>query len=400
MGRRLRHFCPNTFYLLTNTVTENQARFELTPEVHAVIEGLLFKYAHVYGIELANFVFTRHYFKILAKSPTLNFHQFMGNFQGNLSRVLNKLQERTGSVLFSKRFQATPVHQDAHEEVFRDILQTPVTDGLVQHPNEWPGVSAWGALSQERDHEEVCEVSAKWTNSTDYWPLRRNPEQDEFDDDEVRELAATNYRVTLAKLPVWKDLSARDYAQKVRDMGAKIAEKVFKSSKAELDISATSRDEDVENSLSAGGNNGGDIGDEGDQAPTNTPADNADTTIKTKNLPPTHELITCPATHRCPPWKPIYDGVCITFDQKIRQQVQEEVHDREAQYDRAALRLREGKTNVYFPEGMIPPGHLYCVGSPDAVRTGQNPIAPQPVDEVDAVETHVVETEAVEAISG
>jgi hypothetical protein len=84
----------------------------------------------------------------------------------------------------------------------------------------------------------------------------------------------------------------------------------------------------------------------------------------------------CSTRHRTHYWHPIRRGRCLTWCEETRAAFKAARRRDEDRYTYAAIRRRRGIGGAYFPAGMIPPGHLHCVGSPGAIASGENPQDP------------------------
>lgn len=334
MGRPRRHFNAKNIYLIRNFCAGYQARFLPEEELNKVIWGLLLKFARSYGIKLYAFVFMQSYFEILLQAPEENLNHFMCHFQCELSKALNRLQGRRGST-FPHRYTDEVVMEDRVEDVVSEIIGRPCTDNLVAHPAEWPGVSSW------RAHQSGEEMVGYWTESEDYWLLRRRYSEDEYSDETVRDMAATEYRMALARLPGWKELDVEACREKID---------AFARAHAEERASVWEH-----------------YGWE-------------DETGRKMPPPGVSQVLACPIDRQTHPCHPIRRGRCLTWCSEARAAFYAARQAANARYTGAASRMRRGSKRTYFPAGMIPPGHLHCVGSPGAVAAGENPQAPEEID--------------------
>jgi hypothetical protein len=186
-------------------------------------------------------------------------------------------------------------------------------------------VSSWAA------HQTGEELVGRWVNSKDYWRLRKRRSLEEKSDEEIREMAATEYRMKLARLPTWEKLSEEQCREKVRkyaDNAAKLRADAWAAHGEGL-----------------------------------TPPGVAEVLEKS--------ILT--TTH---PYEPIRRRLCLTYCDETREAFFEEYRDAVKRYKEAAERLRRGQDKAFFPRGMIPPGHLHCAGSPGAEAAGENRAEP------------------------
>lgn len=328
MGRGRRHFDADTLYLVKNICADNQARFTPTPKIEESIRGLLSKYATVYNIRLVAFIFKPHAFWILLQGPELNIDKFMCVLQTCISKDINRFQGRRGSV-FADRYTAEPVLEDKQEDILRELIAQPCLDDMVEHPRLWTGVSSWSS------HISGEEFVGHRLHTGLYWAMRQSPEYVGYSDQKLREMATLEYRVRLEKLPVWKKLSDEECAEKIRGFAEEAAERreVFWAA-----VQAESEEQVL--------------------------------------IPCIEDVLAYSDQRSLDFFKPIRRGRCHSDNISALNAFFAARKKRNKSYTQAARKLREGKKDVYFPAGMYPPGHLHCVGSPAAIRAGQNPQAP------------------------
>lgn len=326
MGRPHRQFNSKTKYYVQNFCRSGLALITPSDFMNETIRGLLLKYVATFNIKIFAFCFLPHRFDLLVQAPEDNLHEFMCRFQGSLSKALNKYHG-LNEPNFTQRYIDNPVMEDALEDTIIEILTLPCTEDLVAHPSEWPGVSSWDA------HQTDDELVGYWANSEDYWPVRRKHDEDTYTDEDCWQMAATKYEVPLSLIKPWEEMS--DEAR-----CAKIDELIQPAVKQRVEI------------WEACG-----------------PRDDAGNCI----VPGVKEIRDCGPNrwlerHRAA----LKRGRCITLCVETRHAFKKARKEKEERYVNAACRLRRGIPGAYFPAGMIPPGHRFAVGSPAAIRSGEN----------------------------
>lgn len=336
MGRPLRKLCPDTLYFIRNICRNFEARFTPTPEIRDLVNGLLAKHAANYEIEIAAYIFMPGEFMMAASTPLCNLQEFMRDFQRDLTTAMNRVQNRTGRMM-ARRYEATPILADMQEEVIAQIISRPCDDELVAHPADWTGPSSWPA------HQSGEEIVGYWTTSDDFWRLKGRKANAHISDKKLRQMAATAYRLRPSRPPIWEELDAEAYHEKLRAIGRAAAQRRRRNWEAW-------RLPDEETGLYP-------------------------------EPPGIEAVIARPSTEPTRRWEPACRDACMTKSSATLRAWRQERREREKLYKEAAKKLREQQPGAYFPTGMIPPGHRYCVGSPAAIRAGQNPQAP---DEIEA----------------
>lgn len=330
MGRPHRIFESDTIYYVQNFCRSGLALITPTEAINDIIMGLLLKHAEAYNIKIIAFIFLPHRFGLLLAAPDQNLNEFMCRFQGDLSKALKKYHGYSEST-FPERYIDNPVMDDALEEALTEILALPCTEDLVAHPSEWPGVSSWNA------HQTGEALVGSWANSEDYWPVRRSHDEDKYTDEDCRQMTAKEYELELTLLESWEDLSDEARREKIEELVRPAVEQ-----RAEIWETCGPRDENGKCVI---------------------PGANAIRDCSPKRWLQRHK----PARKR---------GRCMSECAETRRKFKKERKRKEERYTNAACRLRRGISAAYFPAGMIPPGHRFAVGSPAAIRAGENPQDP------------------------
>lgn len=331
MGRPLRQFCPKTLYFVRNICRNFEARFKPTAEIRDMVNGLLAKHAQTYQLEVVAYTFMPGEFLMLTLTPGRNLQLFMRDFQRDLSTAMNRVQGMTGGMM-ARRYEATPVLADMQEEVLAEIISRPCDDELVSHPADWSGASSWPA------HQSGGEVVGYWSGSDDYWKVKRRKGNAQLSEKRLRALSAREYRLKPAKLPLWEELDEQAYTQKLNA----IAEAAARRRRANWEAW---RLPDKESG-------------------------------RYPEPPGIERVLSRPVDEPTRRWEPASREACLTRSSATLWRWEKARRAREKLYKSAAKKLREQRTGALFPVGMIPPGHLYCVGSAEAIRLGQNPQAP------------------------
>ncbi len=306
MGRPLRYQKADAIYFVTNRTRDQQYLFKPCKEVNQIILGLLAKLADKYDIEIFAFVIMSNHFHMLVRSQGRVLHRFMGEFQQQLTIKLQKLWGYTGSS-YERRFTATEILDDqALLDKLRYTICNPCESNLVRHPKQWPGLTSWTI------HETKKPMVGKVVNRKRYWAIKRTKAGKEMSETQLLEKATEEYELEMAKLPMFEDLDEEAYHQQVLDLCEDYAR--------ELDdkriVPCVGRKDILAQKWYDSPNN-----------PKKAP-------------------------------RPI----CHTTSAEKRKEYFEELWEVTDRYKQAVGKFRKGKTQVQFPEGTIPPGHLYCVG--------------------------------------
>ncbi|MBN2342225.1 MAG: transposase [Deltaproteobacteria bacterium] len=144
MARMIRWHKEEFVHFVTNR-TEHEMLFLLpTQKINGLILFWLAKAKEKKGkhIKLFSFVFMSNHFHFLLQDPEGELADFMGYFQGNLAKAVNKIHKRKGK-FWSREYDDLIV--DGEDEFWNRcayIAANPVAAGLVAKPAMWGGVSS------------------------------------------------------------------------------------------------------------------------------------------------------------------------------------------------------------------------------------------------------------------
>jgi hypothetical protein len=278
--------------------------------------GLLLRAVTKHDIEIISVVFMPSYFEMLLRSKKMAIDACMRDFQGPLGKLLKAHWKEPIDRPFPERYESALVAQDSRVHAFISQLCLPTMEGYVEHPRAWPAVSGWASMMSGEP------MRGKWVNRTRFWKLRQCDEYSHLTDEELIELVTEHYAVETTKLPDWEEMSDEKYRAEVR-------EKVEARSAQIAEYRRSPYPE------------------EGSEA--------------------WEQLM---AQRRGARDMPI--GLVVTSSLTVLMSFKRARKKANYRYDDAAERLRRGLDNAYFPRGMFPPGHRFCVGSAGAEKAGED----------------------------
>ncbi len=148
MGRRQRIYSDTGMYFVTARTFQGRMLVTPSDQVNEVIGGVLAKAVALSGVELHTFVVVSNHMHLLVTAPAAKLSGFMQYLLANTSRKVGKLVNWSGS-LWQRRFSAAPVLDDAAaDDRLQYILSHGVKEGLVRHPEDWPGLSCLPLLRE------------------------------------------------------------------------------------------------------------------------------------------------------------------------------------------------------------------------------------------------------------
>jgi putative transposase len=224
MARPLRFVPPRSVVEVTARTTGS--RFLLRPDaaVNDLILGIFGRAQEKYGVRIfAIVVLGNHMHALLGVETAEQLASFMRFVLGNIALEVGKHHRWLGR-FWGRRYSSIVV-ADGGAQVARlsYILSNGCKEGLVERPEDWPGVSSARALIEGR------RLLGTWFNrSAEYEARRRGRRPDPS-------LTRTEYAVVLSQLPVWEHLSAAEYAAAVRELARAAEESARRARQADGD---------------------------------------------------------------------------------------------------------------------------------------------------------------------
>ena len=192
------------------TVRTAHSRYLLrpSPALNRTFVGCLGRAMELYPVRLhAVVVMSTHFHLLLSPENSQQLAQFMGHFNGNLSKKVGRLHSWSGS-MFERRYQCIPISDEpaAQQDRLRYLLQHGSKEGLVLSPRDWPGVHSAKALCSGQA------IQGAWIHRTNYWRARNRG------DDVTPSEFGTDYEIHLEPLPCWAHLDEAVWRRFVREM--------------------------------------------------------------------------------------------------------------------------------------------------------------------------------------
>ena len=186
---------PDAIFFVTNRCFQERLLLRPSRRVNAIILGCMARAARRYEVEIFGFVILSNHFHFLIRSRKQHLNRFMGLFQGQLAKEMNRLLYRTGA-FFARRYSAEQVlDDDALLDRYSYIANNPCAADLVAEPSEWPGLLSHSALMAGE------KLVGTWIDRTELARLRRRSKE------YVPESAAErSFEIELAPLPAHEAL--------------------------------------------------------------------------------------------------------------------------------------------------------------------------------------------------
>ena len=171
-------------------------------EVNEIVKGIIGRAQSKFPVLIHAFVvLSNHWHALLSVDDAAQLAGFMGFVNGNIARELGRLHDWRQRFWGQRYRSIIVVDDDAAVARFRYILRNGCKEGLVDRPEEWPGVSCVEALTGG------AKLSGTWHDRTAESLARRRGQPA----DPAR--FTTTYEIELSSLPCWASLSAEEHQQ-------------------------------------------------------------------------------------------------------------------------------------------------------------------------------------------
>jgi REP element-mobilizing transposase RayT len=211
--RKLR-YTPPQGSLVHVTCRTLQSRLLLCPTGHlnSIVSGALARAARIHEVAVCACVFmSNHYHLLVWVRDSKQLSDFMGYLNSKLAREAGRIAG-WGEKFWARRYEAIVVSEEEAAQVERMcyILAHGSKEGLVERPQDWPGVHCVRALLSGDSLEGL------WFDRTRESKARRRGHEA----DPLR--FATPETLRLAPLPCWSHLPAEIYRQRVTELVAQV----------------------------------------------------------------------------------------------------------------------------------------------------------------------------------
>src|SRR3954466_15720868 len=151
MARKLRYINPSpkpTLVFITCRTIQGRYLFRPGPQFNDLFLGVLGRVQKRYQLQLcAVCVLSSHFHLLLLVEDARQLMRFMQDLKSKLAIEVNRLTGWRGTV-FARRYDSAVVTEEEGAQVERllYILSNSVKEGLVERPQDWPGVHGAKAL--------------------------------------------------------------------------------------------------------------------------------------------------------------------------------------------------------------------------------------------------------------
>lgn len=204
----IRMHVKDSIHFITNRCEQEQFLMLPSAKINQIIGAWFARSLRLFGdgLDIFAFIFLGNHFHLLCRDTKGTLAQFLGYFQGNLARAINKELLRHGK-FFSREYDDVIV---SGEKEFLNryayVLCNAVKAGLVERAEQWLGWSSLqGALQGTSYRFDLL-------NATKYYKAGR------FGKKAKREDYVETWEFELAAPPMWEGLSAEQRARNIEDL--------------------------------------------------------------------------------------------------------------------------------------------------------------------------------------
>ncbi|MCO4760917.1 MAG: transposase [Myxococcales bacterium] len=207
--------CPFPLYCFEITTRTINRKFLMRPgqDINSIIMGVIARAQALTGVRIHGFHFaSNHYHLLITVRNTRQKSKFMRLVNGNLSKKLNHLHGRRGT-MWHRRFRAIGVAPDEETQTarLRYIMAHGVKEDLVDKVGDWPGATALPWLLRGEP------IYGVWTDFTARYNASRRKGYveipGEFD---------TVYELRMTVLPCWAGEKDEVWRKHVSDLACEI----------------------------------------------------------------------------------------------------------------------------------------------------------------------------------
>ena len=207
MSRPLRHLPPGAVVEITTRAIQGRFLLWPSPQLTAVILGIIGRALARYNISLHAFFFASNHYHLIVTVPDVrSLAAFMCYLNSNIAREVGRMYGWKEKI-WGRRYRHIEIlDEDAQIERLDYILEQGCKEGLIADPREWPGATCVQALLEDTP------LFGIWYDRTAEWYAGRRCE--DFDEDEYAE----NVEFELTPLPCWSDTDPSERQRRLQAM--------------------------------------------------------------------------------------------------------------------------------------------------------------------------------------
>ena len=200
-----RYIEPGSLVEVTTVCCQNRFLLRPSPELNKIFVGVLGKAQEIYDMDIVGVsAMSSHYHMLLIPDNQEHLSDFMGYVNCNLSKEIRRLHDWKG--VWEPRFHQIQVDEDEAVQVqrLRYLVAQGVKEGLVERPEQWPGINCAQALCEGQP------LIGTWYDRTSHYVHGAVLQEDVTEEDFAEEVS-----LWFSPLPCWADYSPERYRREV-----------------------------------------------------------------------------------------------------------------------------------------------------------------------------------------
>ncbi|MCK5689648.1 hypothetical protein KAI87_10285 [Myxococcota bacterium] len=207
-----RRHCADVPYHIVSRIFGGVFRLVPTPKITAIINGIFARARQNYpGIKLYAAVVLSNHFHLQLQGEPEEIPVYIGYIKREISRRIGKEQDRSGPMWAGYDSLALP-SQISEMSSFRYILGQGVKEGLVERPEQWPGLHCAKSLLTGKPLPGIWFDGTGFSRKWDREKRRKNGNTDLVKKKDF----ITKTELSFEKIQRWENLSDEEYAAQIK----------------------------------------------------------------------------------------------------------------------------------------------------------------------------------------
>lgn len=185
--------------------------------LNQIIAGVLSRALSRFEVEINLYAYvfmSNHYHLILKSYNQQSLSKFMQYFNQNLSRELSKLYDWKHHFWQSTYASHIVLDEEALVNQFKYVLSNSVKEGLVSHPQLWPGLHCYSQIVERK------RVKGIWIDRTSLYNAKRLKANEHLTEEDF----SLETELKLSRPECWVHLSDDEYREMIRQWSLDICE--------------------------------------------------------------------------------------------------------------------------------------------------------------------------------
>lgn len=204
MGRPLRLIEPDVLYFITDRTTQSRMLLRPSAKSNNEIGASLARASQVHGVKIYAYVVTSNHVHLIVSGNHETIPAFMRDFKSWSAKKVGRLVDWSGA-FWQRRYSCEPILDDeALRRRYAYIAQHGVKEGLVDRPEDWPGLHCVTQLRTGRTR------TFQWFDASGFFRASKageNPSRAQFTQPVVLELSIPPFLAGTDEAKVWAQMT-------------------------------------------------------------------------------------------------------------------------------------------------------------------------------------------------